>query len=109
MERASPRALVGWKREPSRSGIVVTLQLIADHAAYRAGEVDRVPVVLSDRQLRCSPAISHAPMPNAAWQPLACAAGGNSGAGTSRVQHPQLPMVVIARSSPAGKKRSADA
>lgn len=52
MERASPRALIGWKREQSRSGIVVTLQLIADHAAYRAGEVDRVPVVLSDRQLR---------------------------------------------------------
>lgn len=48
----APRAVVGWKREETQHGIVVTLQLIGDATAYHEGRVDRVPIVLSNRQLR---------------------------------------------------------
>lgn len=48
----TPKAVVGWKREQSRHGIVLTLQLIADRDAYRERRFDQMSIVLSDRQLR---------------------------------------------------------
>ena len=52
MEEAPPRALVGWKREETQHGILMTLQLIRDAEGYRDRRFDRVLIVLSDRQLR---------------------------------------------------------
>jgi hypothetical protein len=52
MADAPPRAVVGWKREERRHGIVLTLQLVGDRDSYHDRRLDRVPLVLNDRQLR---------------------------------------------------------
>ncbi|SEN65280.1 hypothetical protein SAMN05192583_3262 [Sphingomonas gellani] len=52
MEEVEPRAVVGWKQEETRHGVVLTLQLIGDREAYREHRFDHLPIVLGDRQLR---------------------------------------------------------
>lgn len=45
-------ALIGWKREQSEHGIVISFQLITPEAAAHDGGCDRVSLALNDRQLR---------------------------------------------------------
>jgi len=45
-------ALVGWKRTPSKYGIVLTLQVVDGVEQYKRAEYDKVEVALNDRQLR---------------------------------------------------------
>lgn len=45
-------ALVGWKRTPSRHGIVLTLQLVDGVDRFKRADYDRVDLALNDRQLR---------------------------------------------------------
>jgi len=45
-------ALVGWARQSSRHGIVMTLQVVHSAADYRDHRYHKVSVALNDRQLR---------------------------------------------------------
>ncbi len=44
--------LAGWKRRPGNNGILLTLQVAKDQAAYIEKNLDLVEVALNDRQLR---------------------------------------------------------
>jgi hypothetical protein len=44
--------LVGWRRTPARSGIVLSLQLVRSVADFREHRFERLAIALNDRQLR---------------------------------------------------------
>lgn len=45
-------ALIGWKRQPSEHGMIISFQLLAPEASVEKRESDRVSLALNDRQLR---------------------------------------------------------
>ncbi|MBB3693260.1 hypothetical protein [Sphingomonas sp. BK580] len=48
----APAILVGWKRDRTRHGFVVTLQLAHSAEAVRRQDYERVSLVVNERQLR---------------------------------------------------------
>ena len=48
----APAILVGWKRDRTRHGFVVTLQLARSAEDVRRQDYERVSLVVNDRQLR---------------------------------------------------------
>lgn len=51
-EGAKPTILIGWKREQSEHGCVLTFQLAESAADVRGGRLLDSSVVMNDRQLR---------------------------------------------------------
>jgi hypothetical protein len=45
-------ALVGWKWEPTESGVIVRLQVAESRDAYAERRFDMVDIALNERQLR---------------------------------------------------------
>lgn len=43
---------MGWKREASENGIIISLQLLTPESASRDRHFDHVSIALNDRQLR---------------------------------------------------------
>jgi hypothetical protein len=45
-------ALVGWKREPSQNGMIISLQVLDPQTKVEDKQFQRVSLALNDRQLR---------------------------------------------------------
>lgn len=45
-------ALIGWERQRSRHGMILTVQLVENAAQYQDHQYHRVTMALNDRQLR---------------------------------------------------------
>lgn len=45
-------ALVGWKREPSQHGMIISLQVLNPDTGVEEKKFQRVSLALNDRQLR---------------------------------------------------------
>lgn len=49
---AGARSLIGWKRQRTLNGIVLTMQLVRTVEDVRTGQIAEMNIALNDRQLR---------------------------------------------------------